>query len=226
MPPQVRHGGIGLARAYPREGALHRRALAARQARHLAHGAVDLDDAARVGARLLVEAVHVLGDEGVELARAARGGRAPGGRRWARPSTRAIRAGSARRAAGPRDRRRSAGASPSSRPSGRGVHRPCGPRKSGMPDSVEMPAPVRTTTRDAASTRRRAVLRSRHAAENSTEGTPRIGRGRRAARGLMASRATAAPSPRPPRCTPRADRGRRGRTPTCWPRGRRDPSRR
>src|SRR5262245_51408251 len=32
------------------------------------------------------------------------------------------------------------------------VHRPCGPRKSGMPESVEMPAPVRTTTRCAAST--------------------------------------------------------------------------
>src|ERR1044072_7694115 len=29
------------------------------------------------------------------------------------------------------------------------VHTPCGPRKSGMPDSVEMPAPVRTTTRPA-----------------------------------------------------------------------------
>src|SRR5689334_3504043 len=27
------------------------------------------------------------------------------------------------------------------------VHTPCGPRKSGMPESVEMPAPVRTTTR-------------------------------------------------------------------------------
>src|SRR5471032_2338615 len=25
------------------------------------------------------------------------------------------------------------------------VHTPCGPRKSGMPDSVEMPAPVNTT---------------------------------------------------------------------------------
>src|SRR5688572_32111626 len=29
------------------------------------------------------------------------------------------------------------------------VHMPCGPRKSGMPESVEMPAPVRTTTREA-----------------------------------------------------------------------------
>src|ERR1700675_5055405 len=57
--------GIGLARAHPREGALHGRPLPAREARHLAHGAVDLDDAARVGARLLVEAVHVLRDEGV-----------------------------------------------------------------------------------------------------------------------------------------------------------------
>src|SRR6185503_4516943 len=29
------------------------------------------------------------------------------------------------------------------------VHSPCGPRKSGMPESVEMPAPVRTTTLEA-----------------------------------------------------------------------------
>src|SRR2546421_6421524 len=32
------------------------------------------------------------------------------------------------------------------------VHTPCGPRKSGMPDSVEMPAPVSTTTDRAART--------------------------------------------------------------------------
>src|SRR3954470_975170 len=31
------------------------------------------------------------------------------------------------------------------------VHTPCGPRKSGMPESVEIPAPVRTTTRCASS---------------------------------------------------------------------------
>src|SRR5581483_8145573 len=30
------------------------------------------------------------------------------------------------------------------------VHSPCGPRKSGMPESVEMPAPVSATTRRAA----------------------------------------------------------------------------
>src|SRR5438445_586659 len=35
------------------------------------------------------------------------------------------------------------------------VHTPCGPRKSGMPESVEMPAPVRTTMRPAASTQPR-----------------------------------------------------------------------
>src|SRR6185295_2421478 len=29
------------------------------------------------------------------------------------------------------------------------VHTPCGPRKSGMPESVEMPAPVRATMRSA-----------------------------------------------------------------------------
>ncbi len=32
------------------------------------------------------------------------------------------------------------------------VHRPSGPRKSGMPDSVEMPAPVRHTIRWAETT--------------------------------------------------------------------------
>src|SRR6266404_2283262 len=36
--------------------------------------------------------------------------------------------------------------------SGFWVHTPCGPRKSGMPESVEMPAPVRTTMRRAAAT--------------------------------------------------------------------------
>src|SRR6185369_8311078 len=37
------------------------------------------------------------------------------------------------------------------------VHRPCGPRKSGMPESVEIPAPVRTTTREASSIQPRTV---------------------------------------------------------------------
>src|ERR1017187_4242886 len=46
------------------------------------------------------------------------------------------------------------------------VHTPCGPRKSGIPDSVEMPAPVSTTTRAARLTQLRtfsmsAVLRIR-----------------------------------------------------------------
>src|SRR5436190_1174401 len=45
------------------------------------------------------------------------------------------------------------------------VHTPCGPRKSGMPESVEMPAPVSTTTRPAVSihprTRSTIVSRSR-----------------------------------------------------------------
>src|SRR3954447_16210085 len=35
------------------------------------------------------------------------------------------------------------------------VQTPCGPRKSGMPDSVEMPAPVSATMRVAAATQRR-----------------------------------------------------------------------
>ena len=35
------------------------------------------------------------------------------------------------------------------------VHTPWGPRKSGMPESVEMPAPVSTTTRFASRTQLR-----------------------------------------------------------------------
>src|SRR5437763_2764252 len=42
--------------------------------------------------------------------------------------------------------------------SGSRVHTPFGPRKSGMPDSVDMPAPVRTTTRLADSTHSRTVV--------------------------------------------------------------------
>ena len=37
------------------------------------------------------------------------------------------------------------------------VHKPCGPRKSGRPLSVEMPAPVSTVTRSASSTKRAAA---------------------------------------------------------------------
>src|SRR5688572_24280963 len=37
------------------------------------------------------------------------------------------------------------------------VHTPCGPRKSGMPESVEIPAPVRTTTRCARSIQSRRM---------------------------------------------------------------------
>src|SRR5262249_59279982 len=40
------------------------------------------------------------------------------------------------------------------------VHTPCGPRKSGTPDSVEIPAPVSATTRDAASIQPRTTSTS------------------------------------------------------------------
>src|SRR5207237_4415804 len=44
------------------------------------------------------------------------------------------------------------------------VHTPCGPRKSGMPESVEMPAPVSATTRSASAIQRctSASKRLRH----------------------------------------------------------------
>src|SRR3712207_2734716 len=51
------------------------------------------------------------------------------------------------------------------------VQTPCGPRKSGMPESVEIPAPVSTTTRSAASISARALssegLTCRDAASNA-----------------------------------------------------------
>src|SRR6185437_1642344 len=51
------------------------------------------------------------------------------------------------------------------------VHTPCGPRKSGMPDSVEMPAPVSARMRREHATISRAVRSSSvtefHSKENS-----------------------------------------------------------
>ena len=138
---------VVLAGPHPVERPLHGRPLAARHAHDLAHGAVDLDDLGRVGARLLVQPVDVLGDERVQLARAARGRRWPGGRRWAAPTRRASRCGCATPASAPRGRPCSAAAWPCFSAPGFLVHTPCGPRKSGMPESVEMPAPVSTTTR-------------------------------------------------------------------------------
>src|SRR6185436_18220178 len=47
------------------------------------------------------------------------------------------------------------------------VHTPCGPRKSGMPESVEMPALVSATMRRAPSTQARAAARSAAAIASS-----------------------------------------------------------
>ena len=92
-----------------------------------------------------VQAVDVLGDERVHVRRRARARRPRGARRSApRPRSRSA-AGSATRASGPRGRRRSAASVAVFSAAGFFVHTPCGPRKSGMPDSVEMPAPVRIT---------------------------------------------------------------------------------
>ena len=66
-------GRIVFAGPHAGQRALHGRALAALQARHLAGVAVDLDDALRRGPRLDVQAVHVLGDERVELPPALQG---------------------------------------------------------------------------------------------------------------------------------------------------------
>ena len=74
MPPQAhavadvhdRAGRVGLAGPHPVVHRLGRLAVAAAQAHHLERRAVDLDDPRRVGARLLVQPVDVLGDEQVE----------------------------------------------------------------------------------------------------------------------------------------------------------------
>src|SRR5262249_29983440 len=52
--------------------------------------------------------------------------------------------------------------------SGLRVQRPCGPRKSGMPESVEMPAPVSATIRRAASIQPRTVARARSRSSATT----------------------------------------------------------
>ena len=75
MPPQTaprpaadhrRAGRVGLAGPHPLVHRLGRLAVAAAQAHHLEGRAVDLDDACRVAARLLVQPVDVLRDEQVE----------------------------------------------------------------------------------------------------------------------------------------------------------------
>ena len=68
MPPQVRQAGVVLARPHALEHAFHGRPLAAREAADLPHRAVDLDDALGGRTRQLMEPVHVLRDQGVELA--------------------------------------------------------------------------------------------------------------------------------------------------------------
>ena len=114
--------------------------------------AVHLDDPVRVDARLLVQPVDVLRDDGGEAALTAGARRSRGGRRSGWPSTPDCPAGCATLAGGRRDRRGSARSSPVFSASGFFVHTPFGPRKSGMPESVEIPAPVSTTIRSAART--------------------------------------------------------------------------
>ena len=142
---------VVLAGAHPVVHGLGRLAVAARQADHVARGAVDLDDARRVGAGLLVQPVDVLGHQRVEAAAALEVDQGPVAGVGLASPTWARSAGSARSAGAARGRTRRPAASPSSRPRGSWSTRPAGPRKSGMPESVEMPAPVSTTTRRACS---------------------------------------------------------------------------
>ena len=138
---------VVLAGAHPVERLLHRAAPAARQALRLVHVAVDLDDrCSGDDARGVVQPVDVLGDERVQRWRARSSSASA---RW--PALGSAPPHLARRPVLPRPRRmlgvgdvvleRRA----SSRRRGSWSTCPCGPRKSGMPDSVEMPAPVSTT---------------------------------------------------------------------------------
>ena len=180
---------------------LRRLAMTAAEADDLRRVAVDLDDQPRVGPRLLMEPVDVLGHQGVQPPGALEGhdrgvtlvglrlperGRQPV---LPRPATHL----------GVRDVHVECG--PPSRPRGPWSTRPRGPRKSGIPESVEMPAPVRTTIRRARPTSAparcqvgvgiRPATRSRHGPP-SWHGSPPSSRG----------------SSAPPRLTGRHDRGR------------------
>ena len=164
---------ILLAGPDPLERLGHRPAVVATPAPCPPHRAVDLDHQLDVGAGLLVQAVDVLGDDGVQLAPAlqlddrvvatVRLGPPPG-------------IGSAVAPGLPADvgigevvleRRRLLGA-------GFLVQTPCGPRKSGMPESVEIPAPVRTVIRSASSIHPRTVSRSSTSESVTSQVSPRV----------------------------------------------------
>ena len=156
IPPQVRQAGSSSPARDPGQGPLHGGPLVAGHADHLVGVAVDLDDAGRVGAGLAVQAVDVLGDDRVELAPPLEGDDGPVAGVGLGLPTWATRSGCARPPGGRRRRTGSSAAWPPSRPPGSWSTRRSGPRKSGMPLSVEMPAPVSTTTASAASTSCRA----------------------------------------------------------------------
>ena len=136
---------IGLAIPHPIERRCHLSSNAASDADDAGQRAVQLDDAAARSARSLVQAIDVLRDHpGVDGAGKVgeRDMRGVGHRRPGRMTQPGL-----------------PGPAPQGRVAEIGlvgeqllrsrirVHRPCGPRKSGMPESVEMPAPVSTVTR-------------------------------------------------------------------------------
>ena len=160
IPPHSRHGGSSSpARTRSRVSSIGPRQPHA-EALDRVHGAVDLDDALGRRARGLVQPVDVLGDERVQRgAPLELGERAVAGVGLAAEQL-------ALGAVAPHlpavlgvghvvlDRRRLLGR-------GSLVHMPFGPRKSGMPDSVEMPAPVSTTIWPASRNQRRRSARPR-----------------------------------------------------------------
>ena len=140
MPPHSTHGGSGSRRA---STSRRRPSPAARHAGHLPDRPVELEDASRSSA--LVQAVDVLGHHGAPGDRivGARPGRGVHGS--AQRSRRGSRGGWPTPAGGPPGRACTCRCRTSPARRGGGTTT-CGPRKSLIPESVEMPAPVRTTT--------------------------------------------------------------------------------
>ena len=146
-----RTGRVGLAGPHPVVHRLGRLAVAAAQAHDLERRAVDLDDPMPGRCRPSGAARRCSASRAGPAARCAPARPGHGAPHWARPPTSMRSGGSATNAPATRGPTHRPAASPSSRPRGSWSRRPAGPRKSAMPESVEIPAPVSTTTRRACS---------------------------------------------------------------------------
>ena len=156
VPDHRRAGRVGLARPHPVVHRLGRLAVAATQAHHLEGRAVDLDDAPRVAAGLLVQPVDVLRDQQVQPPAALQVDQRRDAPRSARPTTGVRSGGSATHAPAARGPRRRPGTSPSSRPRGSWSRRPGVRGSRRCPSPSRYRRPVSTTTRLACSSSERA----------------------------------------------------------------------